>query len=358
MQKNTLLSITLLLSILTSHLAAASIVWTKNTGKGFQYKATENYRSQTATGAYPRFPTLGLVLAAGMDTTCELSLTVKVSTQRQTILNLPLAFSFSDSHVPTGWDNWLPGTTHQCVLNWKHVAKGYFGASLSGNGAGISLGPGTNSIAGHHTGSMHKPEDESCGVIGDEVEGDCATPLIFDMAGDGLSFTGVDIDPVVFDIDGDGEKEFTAWTEADSDDAFLVLDRNENDFVDSANELFGSGTRLFSGEFAANGYEALAELDMKAWGGNEDGLIDKRDAHYRKLLLWIDQNHNGLSEEEEIWRLAHAGNTLINLDYAMEVVKDDYGNLLVYFSNAIRKERGKSVDIQTTDVFFRTLEIE
>ena len=53
--------------------------------------------------------------------------------------------------------------------------------------------------------------------------------------------------------------------------------------------------RLSSGTFARDGYEVLAELD-----GDGNGVIDRADAGYFNLLLWLDGNRNGVSEPGEL----------------------------------------------------------
>ena len=46
----------------------------------------------------------------------------------------------------------------------------------------------------------------------------------------------------MFDIDGDGVPEQISWTEADSDVAFLALDRDGDGRITSGKELFGNHT--------------------------------------------------------------------------------------------------------------------
>ena len=54
---------------------------------------------------------------------------------------------------------------------------------------------------------------------GETQEGD---PLVLNLAGDGISLTGVEAG-VLFDINGDGRQERTSFIRGD--DAFLAVDR-------------------------------------------------------------------------------------------------------------------------------------
>jgi hypothetical protein len=158
------------------------------------------------------------------------------------------------------------------------------------------------------------------------------SPVLLTLGPNAFRLTSVDAG-VKFDLDGDGTLDRVSWTAADSDDAFLWMDRNGNHVVDDGHELFGSVTPLSwttSGPAAAHGFEALAWFDLTANGGVSDGWIDSRDGVFGVLRLWRDSNHDGLSQVGEILTLAQAGVERISLEITESRRQDRYGNLFKY----------------------------
>jgi len=156
----------------------------------------------------------------------------------------------------------------------------------------------------------------------------CSSPLILDLDGDGLIATTGLWRSVFFDINGDGVAEEIGWTSEYYQDAFLWLDRNDNRVVDNGRELFGNATLLADGTLAANGFEALAVWDTASLGGNEDGFLSEEDLVWRRLRLWVDRNHDGVSQPDEILTLPSQRIRAIGLEY--EKINRGSGNLNVH----------------------------
>ncbi|MCQ8183232.1 hypothetical protein NP603_19115, partial [Methylomonas sp. SURF-1] len=132
-------------------------------------------------------------------------------------------------------------------------------------------------------------------------------PLVFDLDGDGLETAGVNTaNPIYFDHDADGVKTATGWVE--SDDAFLVLDKNANGTIDSGRELFGDAMLKSNGQLAADGFDALRDLDA-----NLDGKVDAADAQFANLRLWRDLNQDGISQANELFTLGSQNIAAINV---------------------------------------------
>jgi hypothetical protein len=159
-----------------------------------------------------------------------------------------------------------------------------------------------------------------------------ASPIIIDLDEGDLNLT----DPnqgVRFDILARGTPVQVAWTRSGTSDAFLVLDRNNNGAIDDAKELFGNYTDQPASpgrRGGANGFLALEAFDQPNEGGNGDKQITEEDAVYGRLRLWIDANHDGVSQPDELTSLADQGVRAISLRYVLGKGVDGFGNLFRY----------------------------
>jgi Ca2+-binding RTX toxin-like protein len=136
-------------------------------------------------------------------------------------------------------------------------------------------------------------------------------PIVLDLDHNGFAFSSLD-NGVSFDIDADGHTDQIAWTSADG---ILAYDLDSNGRIDNGSEIF---TPSFNGGGHASGIAALATLDS-----NGDGKIDAEDDAFSKLSIWVDANHNGISDDGELSGLLDHSITSISLDTSSTGATED-----------------------------------
>lgn len=201
--------------------------------------------------------------------------------------------------------------------------------------------------------------DENGDFIGVDTQGN--SPIILDTGGRGGIWTTGARNPVLFDIDSEGEPKFITWSAAGRGQAFLVVDLSGNGLIDDGGELFGTGTYLHrDGRLATHGFDAMAQYDEPALGGNADGVLDSRDAIWRRLRLWSDVNHDAVSAPHEIHELHEYGVVALELGFVETAEFDRHGNWHRYrgFFQRKAKIRGRWMITRELmeDVFFQSIE--
>lgn len=250
-------------------------------------------------------------------------------------------FGEDDNPVPT---DPTTGQPNQCLqAAGANVMNGYCGTNDTGNGGvdPASVTPCDNTAVAKNistqggrkssgtVGGGGIPPLPLCpaGLVPDQDQGCDPSPIIIDVDGSGFQLTDAD-NGVRFDISGTGTPIQMGWTAEGAANAFLALPGADG-LVDSGKQLFGNFTSQPPSN-NPNGFAALAVYDLPANGGNGDGIIDSRDAIYPALRLWIDANHDGISQPEELHTLSSLGVVSISLNYTLSRRVDQYGNVFRY----------------------------
>lgn len=167
------------------------------------------------------------------------------------------------------------------------------------------------------------------------------SPIVIDLDGDGVETLGLTRNRY-FDHDANGMQERTAW--AGSDDGFLVRDLNGNGRIDNGREMFGNHTLLSDGGVAANGFEALRDID-----DNQDGRLDVNDVAFAQLRIWRDANSNGVTDAGELLTLEQAGISAVRTQWQTSTFVDANGQAHGQIGSAVRTDGSNAA---AADVWF------
>jgi subtilisin-like proprotein convertase family protein len=163
-------------------------------------------------------------------------------------------------------------------------------------------------------------------------------PLVLDLSGAGVATTSWLDDPVYFNtsvvygtpqvstpITADGQLHATSWVAPGT--GILALDLNGNGKIDNITETFSqdfnggvfNGTNWWgraSGYRYANGLAALASLSTSTTViSAATSKIDSRTgaSYWSEIVVWQDDNHDGVSDPGELKTLSQLGITSIGL---------------------------------------------
>ena len=194
------------------------------------------------------------------------------------------------------------------------VAGGFAGAQLAGGSAGEMLQASFSRALANWTEAAITTL-QTLFVTAEST----ISPLVLDLDGNGVTTRGIGEGTIQFDHDGNGFAERTGWVGAG--DALLVRDRDGDGRITTGNELFGNRTRLGDGTLAGHGFDALRGLDS-----NRDGRIDRRDAVWSELRLWLDADADAETDPGELFSLDERGIESLSLAYADSTLSDPQGN--------------------------------
>lgn len=203
-----------------------------------------------------------------------------------------------------------------------------------------------------------EPPQEPCQEweVWNEQTGSCVaynTPILIPVTrSQALRLTSAE-QGVLFDMNADGALDWTGWTARGSRVAFLAIDRNGNGVIDDGRELFGDHTV----PGARNGFSALQAMNMELNGGVRTASVNADEPLFERLLLWEDENHNGISEPHEL-QPASVLLSDIGLGYTEHKRRDGYGNLFKWRGWAsVRTAPGRNAAMERQEQEARRIDI-
>ncbi len=127
-------------------------------------------------------------------------------------------------------------------------------------------------------------------------------PIIFDLNGTGFHFESLANSTAYVNSDLDGQRHQMGWFGGGN--GVLAVD------------VYHDGLIHDSSQLSFVGYSSSAQSDLQGLAGldsNHDGVIDKNDARWNDLGIWVDANGDGVSQAGEFLSLDAMGISSISL---------------------------------------------
>jgi hypothetical protein len=120
------------------------------------------------------------------------------------------------------------------------------------------------------------------------------------------------------------------------------------------NAIWRGPARTASHLHAPHGFAALEFFDRQVNGGNANGAIDSGDDIFQSLVAWIDANHDGISQAEELKTLRAVG--VISIEYTAKEAwrRDSNGNVFRYRAPMRIESKGDRIIRYAYDVFLES----
>ncbi|WP_390588499.1 putative Ig domain-containing protein [Erythrobacter sp. MTPC3] len=128
------------------------------------------------------------------------------------------------------------------------------------------------------------------------------SPIILDLAGDGIETVSAADSDALFDLDGDGLADDTSWI--GTGDAFLYVDRDGNGTMSGVEEI----------SFIDDVENAATDLDgLAAFDSNGDGVLNSDDERFAEFGVWRDADGDGAVDAGETASLSQVDIASIDL---------------------------------------------
>lgn len=208
------------------------------------------------------------------------------------------------------------------VQSFDYKAKAYRISAKDGQFflTGKHLGPIDSRAGGLGEATTLKFKNYSVGML---------SALVVDLDGNGVSLVRRTKSRAVFDMNGDGISDDTGWIS--KKDGLLVIDRNNDGVITGPSEL----SFMSEDSSATSNLAGLASLDS-----NGDKILDKKDARFTELKIWVDANGNGTTDPGELKTLSDLG--IVSIDLAAHNLSGNakIGDNLLLATAAFTRENG------------------